>query len=77
LFDENLYRERLERLYHSADQVAQKYGKHTLFLGTSFLAKKFGAHLGERGDMPRRQRELLPGETTRRRLNLPMLFVEV
>ncbi len=77
LFGHEINHEKMERVYKSADKVSAKYGKHTLFLGTSFLAHKFGAHLGQRGDTPRRHRELLPGETSRRRLNLPMLFADV
>jgi len=77
LFGNEVKEEKMEQIYKSADKVSAKYGKHTLFLGTSFLAHKFSAHLGDRGDTPQRQRELLFGETKRRRLGLPMLFVSV
>ena len=57
--------------------MQQKYGKHTLYLGSSFIANKFGAHLGERGDVATRKQKLLPGETLRKRLAIPMFLGEV
>ncbi|HYR88466.1 MAG TPA: DNA polymerase IV [Terriglobia bacterium] len=67
----------MRRVYEGVDQVRRKYGKHTLFLGSSFLANKFGQHLGARGDIPRRREMLLKGETTRRRLGIPMFLGDV
>src|SRR5450759_2219061 len=43
----------------------------------SFLANKFGQHLGERGDIPKRKETLLKGETTRKRLGIPMFLADV
>jgi len=77
IFGEELKQRKITEVYKSADVLSTKYGKHVIFLGTSFLAHKFGAHLTERGDVPERQRQLLFGETKRRRLNLPMLFAKV
>lgn len=57
----------------SVDKVSAKYGKHSVFLGSSFKAMRFGAHLGERGDMAKRTRILFKGETPRRRLAIPCL----
>lgn len=62
-----------KQVFDSVDQVAAKYGKHSLFLGSSFQAVQFGAHLGERGDVAERVKTLFQGETARRRLNIPML----
>jgi len=45
--------------------------------GSSFLANKFGAHLNERGDLSERSKTLLPGETKRKRLGIPMFLGEV
>ena len=64
-------------LFQSFDDMRRKYGKHTLFLGSSFMANKFAQHLGSRGDIPIRHAELFKGETTRRRLNIPMFMGEV
>ncbi len=65
--------EAVRQVFDSVDELSKKYGKHVVFLASSFEAMKFGAHLGERGDMPTRVKELFKGETARRRLALPHL----
>jgi hypothetical protein len=55
------------------DVISERYGKHAVFLGSSFQAMKFGAHLGDRGDTPERTKQLFKGETSRRRLAIPLL----
>jgi len=77
LFGEAIRMQRLSNLYESVDTLREKYGKHTVFLGASFLAHQRAQHDGERGHLPERQRELLPGETTRKRLGIPMFLGEV
>jgi hypothetical protein len=52
-------------------------GKHTVFLGASFLAHQSAQHDGERGHLPERKQQLLPGETARKRLGIPMFMGEV
>lgn len=47
------------------------------YLGASFLAHTHAQHDGERGHLPERQRQLLLGETTRKRLGIPMFLGEV
>ncbi len=74
LFGRSQRVEKLQRLYESADKVAQKYGKHSLFLGTSWRAQQFKTHLNERGDEPERKNNLFLGETKRKRLGIPMLL---
>jgi hypothetical protein len=66
-----------KRLFQSVDAMRAKFGKHTLYLGSSHLANRFGQHLGERGDEPARKGMLLKGETKRRRLGIPMFLGEV
>lgn len=61
------------QIFASVDEISARYGKHAVFLGSSFEAMKFGAHLGSRGDAPQRTRDLFKGETKRRRLAIPML----
>jgi hypothetical protein len=56
------------------DHMREKYGKHTVFLGSSFLAHKFGQHLGDRGDEPQRKQKLFKGETKRKRFGIPMFL---
>lgn len=65
--------EGMKMIFESVDGISERYGKHAVFLGSSFQAMKFGAHLGERGDTPERTKQLFKGETSRRRLNIPML----
>lgn len=60
-------------VFESVDAISEKYGKHAVFLGSSFDAMRFGAHLGSRGDLPSRTRDLFKGETKRRRLAIPLL----
>jgi hypothetical protein len=73
LFGEALRAERIRQVYEAVDQLDAKYGKHTVFLGSSFAAMQGRQHTGERGELPRRQQILLKGEGKRRRLGIPML----
>lgn len=66
--------QKLVALYKTVDNIRERYGKHTLFLGTSFQAHKFSAHKGNRGESSERQNNLLKGETKRKRLGIPMLM---
>jgi DNA polymerase-4/DNA polymerase V len=77
LFGEAIRMQRLSNLYESIDTLREKYGKHTVFLGASYLAHTHAQHDSERGQVPERQRELLPGETSRKRLGIPMFMGEV
>jgi DNA polymerase-4/DNA polymerase V len=77
LFGEAVPREKLTKLYECIDALRMKYGKHTVCLGASFLAHTHAQHDGERGHLPERQRELLPGETSRKHLGIPMFLGEV
>jgi hypothetical protein len=77
LFGETIRMQRLSNLYESVDTLREKYGKHTVFLGASFLAHQSAQHDGERGHLPERRQQLLPGETTRKRLGIPMFMGEV
>jgi hypothetical protein len=73
LFGEYAEIERLEKIYAGVDALSRKYGKHTVFLGSSFNAMKDSQHLTERGDQARRRSQLLKGETQRKRIGLPYL----
>ena len=65
--------EAVRRVFDSTDALAKRYGKHVLFLGSSYKAMKFSSHLGERGDVSQRTTTLFRGESKRRRLAIPML----
>lgn len=73
LFGAVLKSEGIKRIYESVDELSEKYGKHVIYLGSSFDAMTHNAHLGARGDFAGRTKNLFKGETFRRRLNLPML----
>jgi hypothetical protein len=63
----------VRRIYDGIDRLDAKYGKHTVFLGSSFAAMQGQQHTGDRAELPRRQRMLLRGENDRQRLGIPLL----
>lgn len=73
LFDNPVQAEKNRDVYAVADELAQKFGKHTLHLGSSHLIEKVGK--GRRGSPTAREQTQLKGETTRRRLGLPLIHV--
>ena len=73
LFGEVLRAERARQVYDAIDQLDAKYGKHTVFLGSSFAAMQGRQHTGDRAELPRRHRMLLKGEGERKRLGIPLL----
>lgn len=73
LFGERTKLESVRRIYDQLDVLSEKYGKHAVFLGSSFTAMTHATHLSARGDTAARTKNLFKGETTRRRLGLPML----
>ena len=52
LFGEALRAERVRRIYDGVDQLDAKYGKHTVFLGSSFPALQGQQHTGDRAELP-------------------------
>lgn len=64
----------LIKVFEGVDELDHKYGKHTVYLGSSFLAEKFTTHLSNRGDIPTRMTTLFKGESRRKRLAIPMLM---
>lgn len=72
LFDPPLQIERYRQFYQAVDTLRKRYGKHTVFLASSLTAHKFAQHIGERGDAPTRKGSLFKGETSRKRLGIPM-----
>jgi nucleotidyltransferase/DNA polymerase involved in DNA repair len=77
LFGASLQIERMTRLYQGVDRIKAKYGKHTLFLGSSFYAHAWTQHEGERGMLPERKQNMLKGESARKHLAIPMLMEDV
>ena len=52
-----------KKLYEAVDPINEKFGKHKIYLASSFEANNFSQHLGERGDTPERKADLFKGET--------------
>ena len=77
LFGETLSVLNSKKLYDAVDQINEKYGKHKIYLGSSYQANHFAQHLGERGDIPQRKDNLFKGETKRKRLKIPMFLGEM
>jgi DNA polymerase-4/DNA polymerase V len=79
LFGSVLKTEAAKSEYESLDEIAAKYGKHAIFLGSSFHAmkpqmSKVANHSPiAREEKPARHRELFKGETARRRLGVASL----
>ena len=77
LFDDIPKIESLKALDRVIDSVNAVHGKHALYLGTGLWLGKHRQHLSTRGDMPLRKTELLPGETFRQRLGVPLWQIHV
>lgn len=72
LFGRALKAEKLNRIFGGFDELAKRYGKHTLFLGSSLKAME-PQHKGDRGESAGRKTDLFKGEGKRKRLGIPML----
>ncbi len=75
LFGYSVKVESYRKLYESIDELREKHGKYTVFLGSSFIAHQFSQHQDERGNTPARQKDLFKGETERKRIYLPTLDI--
>ena len=75
LFDDPIQTEKIKDIYSVADELGQKFGKHTVHLGSSHLIDILGK--GRRGTPTVREQTKMLGETNRRHLGLPLLHVKV
>ena len=73
LFEPPLKVEKLKRIYGVVDSLAEKFGKHTLYMGASSAAHKTQQHVLVRGDIPLRKITRLKGENKRKHLPIPLL----
>lgn len=73
LFGRSAKIKEIEKIFGAVDAIDKKYGKHTLFLGTSFRAVRDPEHRSERGVRAFRKIHLLKGESERKRLDIPLL----
>ena len=77
LFNEALRALEMKKIYQSVDKINEKFGKHTVFLGTSFLTHHQPQHQKERNDLPERKNLLFKGENKRQRIGIPMFMGKV
>lgn len=77
LFRKAIKAEKFSKIYEQVDALSKKFGKHTVFLGSSLRAMAGQQHEGSRGDIPRRAKNLFRGETQRKRIGLPMLKLKI
>jgi len=73
LFNEVATAEKISKIFGSIDGIAKRYGKHTLFLGSSFSAMTKAQHECDRQKAAERKEDLFKGETIRKRLAIPFL----
>ncbi len=73
LFGQSIEVQSFNKMYKEIDALSQKYGKHTLFLGSSMKAMLDAQHTGDRGRPTVRKQELFLGETQRKRLGIPFM----
>ncbi len=62
-----------KKVFEKIDEIDAKYGKHSVYLGTSFKAMNNHEILNDRGDTSIRSKNLLKGKGSRQRLAIPML----
>jgi len=72
LFDDPLRIKKIDRLYAALDSINKRYGKHTVHLAGAHAAGIL-KQTHSRNTIARRKKELLKGETFRRRLGIPLL----
>ncbi|MDF1498394.1 MAG: DNA polymerase IV [Patescibacteria group bacterium] len=73
LFGKIEQEEKFAKIFKGIDEISKKYGKHSVFLGTSFQAMNNVQHQNKRGIQSERKLNLFRGETKRKKLYLPML----
>ncbi|MEI8328035.1 MAG: DNA polymerase IV [Candidatus Taylorbacteria bacterium] len=73
MFGHSAVIESVEKIHEAVDRLSEKYGKHSVFLGSSFRAMTDASHRGSRGEETERRSHLLKGETRRKRIGIPFL----
>jgi len=73
LFGKTAKTEKFSKIFASVDKLSEKFGKHTVFLGSSMQAMINQQHEGDRADLACRKSDIFKGETKRQRLGIPML----
>jgi len=73
LFGKKIKENKFARIFEQVDKVSEKFGKHSVFLGSSFAAMVSQQHSGDRGHEAKRKSDTFKGESKRQRLGIPML----
>lgn len=74
LFNSLVKAEKFTKIYAAADKISEKYGKHSVFLGSSWKAHTLNRPTPAHGIIPERHTQKLLGESTRKRLGIPMFL---
>ncbi len=77
LFENPLAIDKLQNIYASVDKLSAKYGKHTVFLGSSMLAHTISQHQNYRGAIPEAKQNRAQQINSRKFVNLPTLLGRV
>ncbi len=73
LFGSDVCIDKMKTIYNFVDSLSVQFGKHAVFLGSSFRAMVSSPHKGDRAINAERTNDLFKGETKRKRLGIPML----
>jgi DNA polymerase IV len=65
--------EKFEKIYGGIDKLSEKFGKHAVFLGSSFAALAGAKNADGRNAPAPRTQNLFKGETARKRIGIPLL----
>ncbi len=65
--------EKISEIFSGVDSISKKYGKHSLFLGSSLKAMSISSHQNNRNKKSARYEDLFKGESKRKRLKIPYL----
>jgi DNA polymerase-4 len=75
MFEDRLRIDKLTKASAAIDALNRQYGKHSVALGVSLFLHN--ATKTDKDDPPARRTRLLAGETSRQRLQIPMMIIDV
>lgn len=77
LFDDIDKIRSLDAVDRVIDGAAERFGKHALHLATGGWLDKRAQHASKRAELPERKKKLLPGETFRQHLGIPLWKIDI
>jgi len=75
LFDDPVRIEKLADISSAMDRINSAYGKHTVHIAAAGLVDRESSH--PRSELPWRKTGLLPGETARKHIGIPLMKIRV